>query len=174
VGRQTQTLRVLRLLVLVGLYASVQAQMQVFGDWVVLLRTDPITDDITTFVYAPAWDNPDRNEGSLMVRCRDEVLEIYFNLGGFAELERDSLRVTPIYRLDKEEPVTVRGGGVSTSGEAFFFPADGEEELLGGFRRASNFVFRIENRRNDLLTYQVSLDGFAEAYEYAALGACEE
>ena len=103
----------------------------------------------------------------------DGVVRVIFSFH-WAALEIGVIPEAPLYRLDKEEPIRVLPGPgrASANGHAYFFPFTARAGLLSGFRRASNFVFRIEDHRGVLLTYQVSLKGFAEAYDHAELGTC--
>ena len=49
---------------------------------------------------------------------------------------------------------------------------DAVSALMRDLRNADNFVFRIDDRVGNELTYQTSVRGFAQAYEYAEFGSC--
>jgi hypothetical protein len=144
------------------------------GAWQVARRIDPITDENTSAMISPAWDLPagiELGDSALIVNCDVGIFVIYVVLD-------DQERLTPFtgdeyynatYRMDKGETHLVRG---SSNGKVFhFFVADRWERGARTFVReavdAENFTFRIRDDRGTLLTYQMDITGFAEAYEYA-------
>ena len=149
------------------------------GAWRVARRIDPITDENTSAMLSPAWDLPagiELGDSALFVTC-DEDIGIF----GVSVLLDDQERLAPFtgdeyydatYRMDEGGLHEVRG---SSNGKAFhFFIADREGTWERGARTfvreavdAENFTFRIRDDRGILLTYQMDITGFAEAYEYA-------
>lgn len=83
-GNSVKRLSIVLTITLLG--ATALAHWQ-FIHWEVSQRIDPVTDAVTTIVSTDAWSNPGNNTGSLIVRCQEGRLEIYFALGSYAELE---------------------------------------------------------------------------------------
>lgn len=165
---------------------GVQAQERVIGDWTVIRKIDPITDRVTSHMFATAWDNPEHVsllfrevEGRIVIRCNyGGSIQILFNVDRRASLLSTAERFGPFRRQPTIRIIGIfnRGSPQRVSGsndeQNFYFDSAHVPKLLKDLRSARNFVFRIYGARGRELTYQTRVGGFARAYRYSKIGSC--
>ena len=126
-------------------------------------------------MYSPAWDNPTDGltpvTGILYVRCGPQGIDAFFSLDFDLWLLEPDTHMEATFRVNKG-PVQTSRGSSSSNGGAYFFNDAEIPKLLRDLQGASNFVFRINDQDGSVMTYQTSVDGFAEAYEYSTIGSC--
>lgn len=141
---------------------GVLAYAQHFGSWVYAPGNDPITNEDTSMMYAPAQEYPrGAGDSALVIRCqRDSTynVAVYFYADRYLGLA-DRMPVT--YRIGSESPVEAVWNA-STSNEAVFVPSDRHGTLLTALRRNPRFVIRIDASQ-DVLTYQLDTTGLGGA-----------
>jgi len=162
------------IVVLAVLIGAMTVNAQLYGLWRYDEDIDPITDENTSAIsrLSTTWPHDYKNSG-LVVRCgtasyHSSGVEVYFAAG--TDLGSDFF-YDFVYRVDKHEPVSLRGSA-SVSEDAIFFREKDIPDLITALIDGSNFVFRTEDAEGDEITYELPLTGFDEALQ--ALGCYKE
>lgn len=159
----------------VFLCSGVQAQDREIGAWGISLDIDPMTDQNSSAMWAPAWDNPtigfDEAVGVLFIRCGPYNIDVFFALDLERRLLESDTYMDATFRIDKG-PVQTSSGYSSSNGGAYFFDDAEIPKLFRDLQGASNFVFRIQDKDGSMRTYQTRVNGFAEAYAYSTISSC--
>lgn len=123
--------------------------------WIFSPQVDKMTDQNRS------WISKDKDGGSLLFKCfGNGRYEPAWLFGKYF-----TSRATFMYRFDKDAPIRVDSGQISTSNRALFL-----DEQRGFFERALSaniIIFQARDRDGDVVTHEFELEGLKEAMEHA-------
>lgn len=132
------------------------AQGVVAGDWTVDTVTDPITDEIRTYMWATASDYPEfATNAVLIVLCDANTHRVMFLPDRYVGSD-DTIEA--VYRIDSREPAVV-AWQILSGGERVLLPERRVAAFVRDLTVATRVAIRLTPSFSASLTYVIPVSG---------------